>query len=151
MFISMQFFLLWLMFSSYLLDNGKAIFIYVWITIEILQVHTLSSVCLIWGTCNVGIAIRSHDTVFVVRTVDEVFNPLDFANTAHDYTATVSGRRTYPFVDYRHCNDQNMLIERTGKTFTVIKQNALRILFNKQFKNITYKCSHYLVELVKKL
>ncbi|CAG2192571.1 unnamed protein product [Mytilus edulis] len=88
------------------------------INIPDIIIHTLSSACH-WGTCNVGIAIRSHDSLFVVRTIDECKNPIQFNGTDHDYTATITSR-TYPLIDFRVCDDRNMKIQRDGKSFKVI-------------------------------
>ncbi|XP_076104146.1 von Willebrand factor D and EGF domain-containing protein-like [Mytilus galloprovincialis] len=79
-------------------------------------VHTLSTAC--WdGTCNVGVAIRSHNSLFVVRTSDVV-----------SHNVVVQGR-VHPFVNFRHCDDQNMVVKRHGTQYTVILPTGTEIWF----------------------
>lgn len=79
-------------------------------------VHTLSTAC--WdGTCNVGVAIRSHSSLFVVRTSDVV---------SHQ---TVMPGRTHPFVNFRDCDDQNMSVKRIGTQYMVTLPSGTEIWF----------------------
>ena len=67
--------------------------------------HTLTSRCW-WGegeACNCGIAIRSHDSLFVVRTCDVISNEF-----------YASGRR-YPSMKYSMCDNKHMVIEKISE------------------------------------
>jgi hypothetical protein len=67
----------------------------------VFKVHTLTTLCWTGGpTCNCGIAIRSHDSLFVVRTCDVISTQL-----------YVSGRR-YPSITYSMCDNKHMVIEK---------------------------------------
>ena len=66
----------------------------------VFKVHTLTTLCEYGRTCNCGIAIRSHDSLFVVRTCNVI-------STAF-YT---SGRR-YPSMTYSMCDNKHMVIEK---------------------------------------
>lgn len=85
-------------------------------------VHTLTSGC--WdGTCNVGVAIRSHNSLFVVRTTDVVNNPI------RDNFRTSFTSRTSPMIDMRDCDDQNLKVQRTGRTFHVTFPSGTYVTF----------------------
>ena len=67
----------------------------------VFKVHTLTTLCWEGGpTCNYGIAIRSHDSLFVVRTCDVI---------STEFYA--SGRR-YPSMTYSMFDNKHMVIEK---------------------------------------
>ena len=68
------------------------------------QVHTLTTSCSRGITCTCGIAIRSHDSLFVVRTCDVISTEL-----------YASGRH-YPSMTYSMCDNKHMVIEKITET-----------------------------------
>ncbi|VDI62118.1 Hypothetical predicted protein, partial [Mytilus galloprovincialis] len=80
-------------------------------------VHTLTTRCW-WGrTCNCGIAIRSHDSLFVVRTCNTI------STTFH-----TSGR-LYPLISYAVCDDKHMTIQKTNRGYKVTLPIGTEISF----------------------
>ncbi|XP_076090111.1 uncharacterized protein LOC143062191 [Mytilus galloprovincialis] len=69
-------------------------------------VHTLTTSC--WqGSCNCGIAIRSHDSLFVIRTCDVIA------------TEFYASGRYYPSISYSVCDNKNMVIEKISYGYKV--------------------------------
>ena len=52
------------------------------------------------GACNCGIAIRSHDSLFVVRTCDVIS------------TEFYASGRHYPSMTYSMCDNKHMVLEK---------------------------------------
>jgi hypothetical protein len=65
----------------------------------VFKVYTLRTLCRHRRTCNCGIAIRSHDSLFVVGTCNVI---------STEFYA--SGRR-YPNMTYSMCDNKHMIIE----------------------------------------
>ncbi|CAC5415835.1 unnamed protein product [Mytilus coruscus] len=69
-------------------------------------VHTLTTSC--WqGSCNCGIAIRSHDSLFVIRTCDVIA------------TEFYASGRYYPSISYSVCDNKHMVIEKISYGYKV--------------------------------
>jgi len=69
----------------------------------VFQVHTLTTRCG-RGACICGMAIRSHDSLFVVRTCDVIS------------TEFYASGRQYPSMAYSMCDNKHMVIERLSGT-----------------------------------
>ncbi|XP_052066099.1 uncharacterized protein LOC127705790 [Mytilus californianus] len=80
-------------------------------------VHTLSTRCWWRGTCNCGIAIRSHDSLFVVRTCDIIS------------TVFYSLRRHHPYISYAACNNEHMTIQKLNRGYKVTLPIGTEISF----------------------
>lgn len=91
------------------------------------QVHTLSTRCWWRGTCNCGIAIRSHDSLFVVRTCDTI-------STVH-----YSPRRHHPYISYTACDDEHMTIQQLNGGYKVCV-HLLKSRRKKTYNQIALYC-----------
>ncbi|XP_052071137.1 uncharacterized protein LOC127709569 [Mytilus californianus] len=69
-------------------------------------VHTLTTSCA-RGSCNCGIAVRSHDSLFVIRTCDVIA------------TEFYASGRYYPSISYAVCDNKHMVIEKTSNGYKV--------------------------------
>ncbi|XP_071129173.1 von Willebrand factor D and EGF domain-containing protein-like [Mytilus edulis] len=69
-------------------------------------VHTLTTTCP-RGSCNCGFAVRSHDSLFVIRTCDVIA------------TEFYASGRYYPSISYAVCDNKHMVIEKTSRGYKV--------------------------------